>query len=376
MNQPRNQREAEATVFDNLGLSREDLGIDRDEDDVVDRQDVDDSADDDRVDDRDADDNDAREQDDDFERESHTEQRSVRRDVREQQERQQRQPRPLPKKAEVKADRNGNLINAKGEVVARAGREARHYQNWQRAQSRITNMETQYAQASERFQRLGTLAQQLADENDRYRAQEAEITKLGLAPAERLQALAFAAEAKRDPKAAVKKMLTLAATNGINLAELGEGAQGGLDPKSLLDIIRTEIQNATNPLKEDNERRQQQTQQEQEQQQRQEAALSHVQQFFGQNPEAVPYEPLFRQLLQHPVTRKMSLGEMWARIQLNLERNSRRERTPQNRQRGAPRMPAGRGSVGPVGEDRVRTDLAPVGSSYGDIIREVMRSAS
>src|SRR3989304_7853366 len=61
-------------------------------------------------------------------------------------------------------------------------------------------------------------------------------SKAGLTNDEHMQAVQFASEAKRDPVTAIKKLLTLAATRGIDLTQIGL-QPGAVDPKSLVAHI-------------------------------------------------------------------------------------------------------------------------------------------
>jgi hypothetical protein len=160
--------------------------------------------------------------------------------------------------------------------------------------------------------------------------------------------------------------LTRAATNGISVAELGL-QPGGLDSKSLVEMIKQEIGNAVNPLRERTEAENKQAQQRTQEQQQLTKIQSQVDSFFNENPEAKQYLNVFSQTIkQFP---DMSLGEVWARIQLNLAQNPQSRRQPQNSQQRS--LPSGRGNPPTNGS----SDLAPVTDSYDAILKDVMDRA-
>jgi hypothetical protein len=169
-----------------------------------------------------------------------------------------------------------------------------------------------------------------------------------------------------NPQAAIKNILTRAATNGINVAELG--LSGGVDPKSLVDVIRQEIGNAVNPLKERTEadrRREQQTARDTEQRNK---INGEIDSFFNSNPEAKQYLPVFTQTIkQFP---DMSLGEAWARIQLHLATNPPKSGARSQNSSNGRSLPSGR-QLPPQGNG----ELAPVSDSYEQIVRAALDGA-
>jgi hypothetical protein len=174
-------------------------------------------------------------------------------------------------------------------------------------------------------------------------------------------------ELRDNPQQALKNLLTRAATNGINTSEFAQ--PGSFDPKSLMDVIRQEIGQAVNPLKERTEAERKQAQEAQQRQQAQDQVNQQVSSFFDANPDAKAYIPVFTNAIkQFP---DMSLGEVWARIQLQLSRNppSSGGQAPQNSPRRS--LPSGR----PAPMNGSGGDLAPVTDSYEAIVRAAMSSA-
>jgi hypothetical protein len=284
---------------------------------------------------------------------------------------QQRQPQPqrgLPPSAEVRADQRGNLVGADGKVVAKAGFEARMYQETQRSRRELAVEQSRSQDLSSRLTRAIELGQQFhsrvealtAQLNDRNSA----AARLGLNDAESIQAMQLASEAKRDPVATVKKILTMAAAAGVDLTRIGI-APGGVDTAALMGLVQNEIRGAMSPL-------QQRLQNEQFQAQQQEVAQrvyreteNELNTFFTQNPAAREYIPVFHAVLSEPRFQHMSMGEVWARIQLNhMRMNGGVRQNPQPRRN----LPSGRGAPynGNAG------DMAPVNQSYDAILRETL----
>jgi hypothetical protein len=297
------------------------------------------------------------------------------------QSRQQPQPqpqqnRPLPRNAEVRADQRGNLIGPDGQIVARAGFEARTYQNMARAQQETVAARAQVTDVSQRLARAIEIGQQFHEQmtimQTQLRERGALPQRLGITQQEEMQALQLAADIKRDPAAGIRKILTMAAAAGIDVTKIGI-APGGVDAKSLVDLVRQEITQAMNPLKERTavEQRQQQVTEQQAQQYR--STETEVNSFFNENPGAREHIPVFHAVLSNPQFANMSLGEVWARIQLNQTRNAMqqnsngrlRQQNPQQRRT----LPSGRGQP-PF--DSNAGEVASPNMTYDQILRETL----
>jgi hypothetical protein len=182
-----------------------------------------------------------------------------------------------------------------------------------------------------------------------------------------LAAAKLFSDMKSRPQEALRSLLTRAAASGINVAELGIQGLNGADAKSMIDLVREEIQKATQPITEQNQRTQETERQRQEREEQDRRAQDEVNYFFAENPEARRYHSVFVKTLQNPEFSNMSLGEIWARIQLNLERQARSGTRPNPRN---PRPPQGRGVDM---REQERNAPAPASQSYDDILRDVMR---
>jgi hypothetical protein len=283
---------------------------------------------------------------------------------------QRQQPQFQP--GQITQDARGNFVGPNGQVVARAGMEARLYTDNVRARAQLAQ-ETHRAQdVTNRLNRAVEIGQELHGRvtqlQEQLRDRNGTGARLGLNDGEQIQALQLAAEAKRDPVATIRKLLTMAATAGVDVSKIGI-APGGVDAKSLVDIVRQEISQVTAPIR-------QRTEQEQIQQQRTQAAQAQLRQtesevhgFFNENPGARQYIPIFHAVLSEPQFQNMSLGEVWAKIQLNMMRmnqNKGQQRPNGNSMRR--NLPAGRGAPLNYGTNNV----APVNASYDQILRDTL----
>jgi hypothetical protein len=346
---------AEDTVFDNLGLTREDLGMDQDTGSGNEDLDQGGSGNEDLG---------GRDEPDLFDQRagvSHTEQRQPQR-----LDPAVPRPKSIPDYAEVHPDNKGNLVNGDGIVVARAGKEARMYQDLHKTRGQAQTLHGQLTDVTGRLKKAVEIGQGLHRDLQAAQAQVNAVKQFGLDQGEHLTALRLFKELRDNPQQALKNILTRAATNGINMSELGL-TPGGVDPKSLVDMIKQEIGTAVNPLRERTEAERRHAQAQAQDKQRLSEIQTQVDGFFGQNPEAKNYLPVFTQTLQQ--FPGMSLGEVWARIQLHLAQNPQSRSRPQNSQ---PRsLPQGRGNPTANGS----SDLAPVTDSYDAILKDVMDRA-
>lgn len=339
-NQPGNvsQSVAEDTVFENLGLDREELGIVDEPDDIEPDQDT--GPDD-------------QEPELDFDSGvTHT------------RDQEQQPKRPLPRRSEVKDDGKGNLVNAKGEIVARGGVQSRLYQKAERARRQLTDAQAESTELRSRLTRLATVAKQLNDQVTVNNGMNAKLQEFGVTPQEQITAMQLFVELRDKPQDAIRRILTRAAANGINVAEIGQN--GGFDAKSLADLVRGEVSKIVDPLRQRSDAQAQRERVEQERAQVNQRATEEVQAFFRRNPEAQPHAQVFARVLANPRYRDWSLGEIWARIMQNLPAGGgQRSRTP-----GTGSIPRGRG-MPPGGNSKV----ADPNTSYDAIIKGVLAEA-
>lgn len=291
--------------------------------------------------------------------------------ARRQQQQQQRQSQ-LPQSGQIKADARGNLVDGTGQIIARAGKEARLYQYGINATREYQKLQgthrTVTGDLTNRLNRAVEIGNELNSRIEQYEARDTQVKQLGLSPADQLQAMQLAARARTDPIGTLKFLLTQAAANGIDVSQLG--MQGGADFKSIAEVIRNELQQGMAPLKQRTEQEKLQEQERNATTRERTEALGHVKAFFASNPDAQQFIPVFHGVLQnHPGT---SLDAIWARIQLNLERQ--RTARPQGdggrtrQRRGAPN---GRGRLPEGQNNNSRGKMAPVTQTYEQVARSL-----
>lgn len=368
------QATADSVLQDSLGLSADDVGMNAG-DDAFNNDDLGDDLSDDLGDDL-SDDRHNDNDDGDIQPQPRQEQRQPQPRQEQQPKTPATEPGKIPPVAEVRADGRGNLVDKKtGQIVARAGAEARMYQKLHRTNQAYGQLQAQHDDITGRLQKAVEIGTQLFDRVKELQAQRGETSpeKYGLSSSEAIEALNFAKEAKTDPVGTIKKLLTRAAAGGIDLSSIGLSG-GNFDPKAFMDLIGQRIDTAMNPLKERSQRETAQQQQEREATERAEDAKRTLNAFLAENPDAREYLPVFHQVYSNPKFQGMSLGEVWSRLQLNLMRRAAQQpsqQRPSNRQQSRnPRVPSSRRS--PVGGGHKNEELAPVSMSYDDIVRGLL----
>lgn len=276
------------------------------------------------------------------------------------------QTRQPPRKTGNQFDAKGNLVGADGRVIAKAGSEARLYVKAEKATQQANAAEGRIQEVNGRLQKAIEIGTGLNTQLEAYKARDAQLKEFGLDSNDQVNAFQLYQSLKRDTAGTIQKLLTRAAANGINVN--GANNNGQIDPKGILDLVRQEIASGLKPLSEQTAAQKQQQEQQDRQRQDTERVQEEVQSFFRQNQEAVPYLPVFQKTLVDPRFKNMSLGEIWARIQLNLERN-RSQRSPKTL-RGGASIPNGRPAA-----PRRNDNVASVGSDYGEILNGILDEA-
>lgn len=293
---------------------------------------------------------------------------------------QQQNQQQLPNRSEVRPDNKGNLVDKKtGQIVAKAGAEARMYQSLHRTREAHQALQTQHTDTVARLNKAVEIGTQMFERLQKMQNEQTELspTRYNLSNQEAIEAMNFAKEAKVDPVGTIKKLLTRAASNGIDLQSIGL-AGGNFDPKSLMDLVRGEITQHMQPLRERQQQETAQQQREREALEEREATTKELNTFLGANPEARAYLPAFQKVYENPAFQHMSLGEVWSRIQLNLLRRGQdptqqqRPANQQQRRQQQPRMPNGRQRQ-PQGRQQQNV-MAPVSASYEDIVRDITKN--
>lgn len=317
--------------------------------------------------------------------------------------RQQREQQPDPlrqntlkfdPRASFKQDKKGNLVDAKtGEIIARAGSEARIYQRVHKQASDYIravsgNVQNQMQAERGKLNRAVEIGLGFEKELSELKGTMKQLNAYELPKEGLLEAASYYKQAQTDPVGVLRNLLTRAALSGIDISQLGMD-NNALDSKTLVEQIRKEIQAGIAPVQQYTAQQTQERQQKQVDSQYLQKAETLVNQFFGSTPEAVPYTHIFHAVLSQPRFQNMSLGEIWDKVQLHLIRNGVDPRQPPTRsqrqrlngttngQRPSVSLPNGQG-MAPSGGDR--SGRGPAGPahpsmSYDAIIREVLGNA-
>ena len=294
-------------------------------------------------------------------------------------------------RADYRQDKKGNLVDAKtGEIIAKAGSEARIYQRVHKQatdyiKAATGNIQNQMQQERGKLNRAVEIGLGFEKELSELRSTFKQINAYELPKEGLLEAAAYYKQAQSDPVGVLKNLLTRAALAGIDITQLGMDNKG-IDPKTLVEQIRREIQAGIAPVQQFTTQQQKAQSERQVEAKYQQQAEAQVQQFFGGTPEAVPYTHVFHAVLSQPQFQHMSLGEIWDKVQLHLIRNgidprqppSRSQRQRLNGTQGgrAPSrsLPNGQGMAPSGGNGNGRGPAGPAhpSLSYDAIIREVL----
>jgi len=291
---------------------------------------------------------------------------------------------PLPR---LKQDKKGNLLDASGKIVARAGAEARFYHAAHKARGEVAQIResatNQIRDYSTRLHKAIEIGTQVATELERVRGEQKFVADLGLKSDEVREAASLFAEGKKDPVSVIRKLLTRAAARGIDIAQLG--VQGtGVDAKSLVEMVREEMAKGLNPLKERTTAEARQAELDKQTKDNKDRVTAEVTSFFKTIPKAVPFMPVFESVMANPANAGLSLAHIWDRIQLNLLQSGKTvdgiiAQIQGKQQRGTPEN---RRSI-PRGRDRPSFDgnegeneMAPIATSFDDILKGVLKDHS
>ena len=250
-----------------------------------------------------------------------------------------------------------DLVDREGNVIARGGKERRFYEQLQtsKQQSAALNQQVQQLQGQlEAINGAGTLG-----------------TQYDLSPEELTTGAQLVKSFKDDPVDTVKYLLTQAQAAGHNIEDIGAS---GVD----MSAIQQMITEAISPLASEQQQRVEAEQNRQE-------AVEVYQGFMAKFPDATVHEDSLARLLDSdqsltPEAAYFKLKSFF--LERNLDWNTPLEAHAQQEQQRqqAPEvntqqsLPSG-GNV-PVQNVTDTADIADVGTSYDDIIRQSMRDAN
>lgn len=273
------------------------------------------------------------------------------------------QRRPIPKGAEVKADRNGNLVDKNGKVVARAGAQARFYKNMRKAQGESATYAQQVQDTQGRLQQAVNIGRELHTELTELKAQQKAVKDFGFSPKDQISAMQLFSDFRQDPEGTIRKILTRMAANGKTVRGMND--TGGFDTKALMDTIQETVRRETAPIRERAEAERRAYAARQQQEQGLNETRREVSRFFNRNPDAGRYIGTFQRLMKDPRYAEMSLGEIWLHIKENRRQPSNRRQTLQERRS----LPRGRGN--PPSGNR-GTPIASLDQTYDSIINGIL----
>lgn len=275
-----------------------------------------------------------------------------------------------PGRARTKMDRNGNVVDiATNRIVAKRGKEARLYQDADKARRTADASERNLAEVTSRLGQAVQIGRRFETELKTLKTHQEALKQFNIEPADQLEAFRLYAALKKDTKGTLKSLLTRAAARGIVVQDAqGDGAPA-FDVKSLMDAVREEMKPLRERLTADDEQR---TTREQETARLNETRAE-VDNFFRRTPAAVKYARTIHKIIADPRFSHMTLGEAWAEVRLHLMRK-RQAGNGNGQQRGQRqrtslrgRLPQGRGNPPPGGADNMN-----VNQSYDEILRDLL----
>lgn len=264
----------------------------------------------------------------------------------------------------LKQDRAGNLLNSAGQIVVRAGRERKFFED---AKKRVVQERTDNVRLAGNMQKIAAAAKELHTRYATLQEQKGMFDRAGLNNDEQLQMLQIATEFKKNPVDGIKKMLTMAHLQGVDLKTLG--VAGGIDARTIAEEIKKTVSDQLRPITE----RESATTADRE---RLAEAKEVATKFFTDNPDALEAREemgsdKFNQMIFGAKQRfpDMSLSEIWLRIKLAANNAPNADREQNNRQQQNNRRP-----TGDVNDRRPPRRPRTTGSeSFADIGASVLR---
>jgi hypothetical protein len=292
-------------------------------------------------------------------------------------------------RATFRQDQKGNLLDTRtGELIARAGSEARIYQRVHKQASDYIraatgNIQNQMQGERQKLDRAVEIGLGFEKELSELKGFVGKLNAFDLKREEFLEAAQYFKQAQSDPVSVLKNLLTRAAMSGIDISQLGFDPKG-LDPKTIVEMVRKEINQGIEPVKQYTAQQQKAQEERQTESQYLQKAERQVSEFFGRTKEALPFTGIFHAVLSQPRFQNMSLGEIWDKIQLHLIRNgvdprnppsrSQRQRLNGTREVPSRSLPNGQGMAPSSSNGSGRGNAGPAhpSMSYDAIIREVL----
>lgn len=287
---------------------------------------------------------------------------------------QQQNPELRPLRNGMQQDAAGNLFDANGAMVARAGSERRLYE-------RNARMGTMLDESNTRVQQL---EQQIAT----LQQHDAVQRQYGLTPDDLTAGLPIIGEFKRDPLSAARRVVEMVASMGYNISDiLGKDAGDAIELKAVSRMLDERLKplNALSQ-KEENARREQENNRAAEQQvarffEQHENAEMHaadIDRLLGLRPELTPerayYELRFFAQKEGLDWNKPLAPQLHERMQSGQGAQSDNVHRQQQPTRQDPPMPNGfsRNAQRPIAD----SEYDDANSDWSDIIDSAMRSVN
>lgn len=268
-----------------------------------------------------------------------------------------------PEKPKYPQDSKGNLVDANGRVIAKAGKERKEFE---KVRNELHQERVQNVRLTKSLVELAKETKVLFDKYKQLKERKSSGSDYGLSDADTRIALEIAATAKVDAKTAIKKVLTLANLRGIDLSDLGVG--GAFDPEEVAkhmiamqkaDRIREEkaAPKVQEPPKTDPDRERMQRE---------------VNAFLDRNPAALGKtkdgQPIFQLIAEAKVRfPHMTLDQIWQRMTEAARNGQKRQSTgvrPAANRQSNPRLNKRTG---------LSLDAVHPSKSYDDIAKDVLR---
>lgn len=269
----------------------------------------------------------------------------------------QRQDRREPEnkrneKFQFREDKAGNFVDEDGNIVVRAGKSRDIFvkikKAWQSEQRKVMDI-------TQEFNKVITAGRELHKKYTELQANKTLAEQRGLTPEENQVAVDLAALNKIDPKQAVRKILTIAHGNGIDLSDLG--VTGPLDAETVAKQAVEKYLAAQKPVVKTDE----------------ELAQEEADGFLKRWPDARQHVDLIVQAKErYPL---MSFDQIWFEILWNAKRPQKQSQKKD--ERGDPRhvIPRNnsRGSTGGVVNGKLSLKAVDPTKSVHDIGQELLR---
>jgi hypothetical protein len=245
-----------------------------------------------------------------------------------------------------KEDRQGNFIDKDGNVIVRRGKPRDIFVKIKKAYLREQNKSTKIAQE---FQTTVAAARELLTRYNELKEKKNYFEAVGLNEDEAKQAADIGALVKLDPKAAVRKILTLLHLNGTDLSDIG--VTGPVDAKEVARHM-LEMQQARQPKEKSEE----------------DKVREEVQGFLTRHPTARQYSGILAQAKQR--FPQMTYDELWFQLLTHAKKPQQQQPAPANNRpfpRNSQRTP-----TGPVA-GKLSLKAVDPSQSFSQIGRDLLR---